>query len=95
LGISQAKELVESGKFLYPVFSSIPMNTDVELMSGKILEQLPENCFAGIHRYPPGPKIGRKVSFQANSNQKKNNYIKECNNSDSYGRTVKIYRTVV
>jgi len=38
LGISQAKELVEGGKFLYPVFPPVPMNTDVKLMSRKILE---------------------------------------------------------
>jgi hypothetical protein len=49
LGISQTKELVEGSKFLYPVFAPISMYTDVELMSGKILEQSPENCFAGIH----------------------------------------------
>jgi len=36
-----------------------------------------------------------KVSFQANSNQKKNNYINERNNSVGYGSTTKIYRTVV
>jgi len=49
LSICQAKELVEGGKFLYPVFSPIPMNTNVKLMSRKILEQLPEYGFAGIH----------------------------------------------
>jgi hypothetical protein len=46
LGVCQTKELVEGGKFLYPVFSSIPTNTDVKLMSRKILEQLSKDRFA-------------------------------------------------
>jgi hypothetical protein len=46
LGISQTKELIKGSKFLYPVFSLIPMDADVELMSRKILKQLPEYGFA-------------------------------------------------
>jgi hypothetical protein len=46
LGISKTKELVKGSKFLYPVFSLIPMDADVELVSWKILEQLPEYGFA-------------------------------------------------
>ena len=38
LGICQTKELVEGGEFLYPVFSPIPTNADIKLMSRKILE---------------------------------------------------------
>jgi hypothetical protein len=46
LGICQTEELVEGGKLLNPIFSTATMNTDVELVSWKILEQLPEYGFA-------------------------------------------------
>jgi hypothetical protein len=46
LSICQTEELVEGGKFLNPVFSSIPTNTGVKLMTRKILEQLSKYGFA-------------------------------------------------
>jgi hypothetical protein len=53
LGVCQAKELIESGKAFYPMFPPIPANTDIEIVPGEKLKQLPEDTFAGIHGYPP------------------------------------------
>jgi len=53
LGVCQTKKLIERGKGFGPMLPSISTNTEVKVMPGKKLKQLPENVFAGIHGYPP------------------------------------------
>src|SRR6266496_1403860 len=53
LSVRKAKELIECGKLLYPVFSPIPVDADIEVMAWEKLEQLPENGMARVHGYLP------------------------------------------
>jgi hypothetical protein len=46
LSVREAKELIECGKFLYPVFSPIPVDAYIEVVTWEKLEQLPENGMA-------------------------------------------------
>jgi hypothetical protein len=52
LGVSQTKELIEGGEGFNPMLPSMLAITDIEIVPGEKLKQLPEDGFAGIHGYP-------------------------------------------
>jgi hypothetical protein len=73
-GVCQTEKLIKSREGFYPVLSSIPANTETELMPGQKLKQMPENSFSGIHGHPP--KVERWY-HQSKFKSKTENYIKE------------------